>query len=511
MGEPSANTASSAPPATARCRTRLSGRMGTTSLVLSVLAFSAPIVTVSGYIAFAIGFVGEAAPLAWVIATVVLVVFSVGYTTMTRHIHRPGAFYAYISLGLGKTSGVGAAYLATVSYILIQTGVYAFAGVTVSQAIEHLGGPTIPWWACTAVAWVIITALGHFQIELSAKVLGTVMVVEVLLVVVFNAFTLAKGGMGGLSVQPLNPALFIGGGTGLALLFAFGNFIGFEATALYRDEVRTPSRTIPRATYLSAILIGGFYAVSAYSLVIAYGGDVKARASNDPTTMFNDALGQYVSHSLATATLLLVATSAMASVLSVHNVVARYLQNLAADHALPSFLAAVHPRHMSPYRASFATSIVIGALLIAGAAAIADPNLIIGGGSGVGTAGVLVLMAVVSVAVVRYFGRTGRPAGETLWKVTIAPVIASVTLTAVVVFAIVRFDLLVGGEPGERLWMLLILLAFPVAGSLVARYLKHRRPDLYQRLGRAEGDDVASDPTGESQAAAAAATQPASR
>ena len=91
---------------------------------------------------------------------------------------------------------------------------------------------------------------------------------------------------------------------------------------------------------------------------------------------------------------------------------------------------------------------------------------------------------------------------------TIAPIIASVTLAAVVVFAIVRFDLLVGGEPGERLWMLLILLAFPVAGSLVARYLKQRKPDLYQRLGRAEGDDVASDPTGESQAEAAATTHP---
>jgi amino acid transporter len=192
-------------------------------------------------------------------------------------------------------------------------------------------------------------------------------------------------------------------------------------------------------------------------------------------------------------------------VLSVHNVVARYLQNLAADHALPSFLSAVHPRHMSPYRASLATSIVVGVLLTTGAAFIADPNVIVGAGSGVGTAGVLVLMAVVSVAVVRYFARTGRPAGETQWTVTIAPIIAAVALTAVVVFAIVRFDLLVGGEPGERLWMLLILLAFPVAGSLVARYLRQRKPELYQRLGRAEGDDVASDPTGESQAETAVA------
>lgn len=485
--------------------TRLSGHLGTTSLVLSVLAFSAPIVTVSGYIAFAIGFVGEAAPLAWFVATAVLLVFSVGYTTMTRHIHRPGAFYAYISLGLGRVFGVGGAYLASISYILITVGIYTFSGVTISSTVEHFGGPSIPWWVCTALGWVVITILGHFQIELSAKVLGTVMVLEVILVAIFNVFTLAEGGANGLSIQPLNPTEFVGPGVGLALLFAFSNFIGFEATALYRDEVRTPSKTVPRATYLSVALIGAFYAISAYTLVIAYGlGAAGDRASTDPTTMFSDALGRYVSANLATATLVLVSTSALASVLSTHNVVARYLQNLGADRALPTVLAAVHPTHKSPYRASLVCSIIVGVLLIIAGATVPDVTVVIGAGSGIGTAGVLILMALVSLAVYRYFARTGRPADEGAWKVRIAPLIAFVCLTAVVVFAIVRFDLLVGGEPGQNLWMLLVLLAFLVAGAGVAYYMKQNRPELYQRLGRAEGDDVASDPTGEAQAEAAA-------
>jgi amino acid transporter len=482
--------------------TRLSGNLGATSLVLSVLAFSAPIVTVSGYIAFAIGFVGQSAPLAWVIATAVLSIFAVGYTTMTRHIPRPGAFYAYISVGLGKTPGLGGAYLATVSYMLITVGIYTFSGVMLSAAVKGLGGPSIPWWACTAAGWVLITVLGHFQIELSAKVLGTVMVLEVILVAVFNFFVLAKGGQSGLSAAPLDPTKFFNGGTGLALLFAFGNFIGFEATALYRDEVRNPSRTIPRATYLAVILIGGFYAISAYSLIIAYGGGAQERATNDPTTMFDHALATYVSSSLATVTLVLVATSALASVLSTHNVVARYLQNLGADHALPSFLAGVHPTHKSPYRASAANSIMVAALLTLAAVTIPDETTIIGAGSGIGTAGVLTLMAIVSFAVYRHFARTGRPANETIWRVTIAPLIATATLAAVVIFAIIRFDLLVGGEPGQNLWMLLVLVAFVAAGCVVAQYMKRNRPDLFARLGRAEGDDITTDPTGEAQAQA---------
>ncbi|KAA0084634.1 APC family permease [Mycolicibacterium sp. P9-64] len=480
--------------------TRLSGKLGTASLVLTVLAFSAPIVTVSGYIAFAIGFVGQAATLAWVVSTAVLLIFSVGYMTMTRHIQRPGAFYAYISLGLGRVFGVGSAFLATVSYILIAVGVYAFAGLMLSQTITHLGGPTIPWWAASAAGWVLITALGHFNVELSAKVLGTVMVLEVILVAIFNGFTLAKGGASGLSVEPLNPALFIGAGTGMALLFALGNFIGFEATALFRDEVREPAKTVPRATYLSVILIGVFYAISAYSMVIAYGGsDAGQRAIDDPTTMFSDAMARYVSPTLSTITLVLVATSALASVLSVHNVVARYLQNLSADHALPFYLAAVHPRHKSPYRASFASSVIMAVLLIVAGLFMPAP-LIQGTGSGLGTAGVLILMAFVSVAVIRYFARTGVPVGESKWKVTIAPIIAAVAMGAVVIFGIIRFDLLVGGEPGENLWMLLVLLAFLLAGCLVALHLKRNKPELYRGLGRAVGDDPTTDPTGEAQA-----------
>src|SRR5262245_5236386 len=103
---------------------RLTAHMGSAELVLSVLAFSAPIVTVSRYIAFAIAAVGQGAPLAWVVATVVLFIFSVGYTTMTQHVPRPGAFYAYITVGLGRIPGVGSAFLATVSYIAILTGFY---------------------------------------------------------------------------------------------------------------------------------------------------------------------------------------------------------------------------------------------------------------------------------------------------------------------------------------------------------------------------------------------------
>ncbi len=43
---------------------------------------------------------------------------------------------------------------------------------------------------------------------------------------------------------------------GSVLALAFGAFIGFEATAIYREEARTPNRTVPRATYVAVGFLG---------------------------------------------------------------------------------------------------------------------------------------------------------------------------------------------------------------------------------------------------------------
>jgi amino acid transporter len=500
------STPVSAAPSSGKSEERLSGNLGTLSLVLTVLAFSAPIVTVAGYLSFAIGFVGESAPIAWIVSTVVLSVFSIGYMTMTKHIPRPGAFYAYISLGLGKVLGVGAAYLATISYLLNGVGFYAFAGITISALVEGFNGPKLPWWLCAALVWVIVGVLGHFHIDLSAKVLGIVMAFEVIVVMIFDIVTLVKGGDGGLTLKPLDPTHFINGGTGIALLFALGNFLGFEATALYRDEVRTPNKTIPRATFASVIFIGLFYAFSAYMLISAFGSRAQAVASSGPSTMFYDALTRFVGPGILQVTTILVTTSALAGVLSIHNVTTRYLFNLSADHALPRYLSAVHPRHKSPYRASFTTAVISAAILAPFAATPIDPSFVQGAGSGISTAGVLILMVLVSLAVFAWFRRTGVPSSERAWKVFVAPIVSIVIVGAVVIFAIARFDLLVGGAPGQYLWMLLVLVAFLAAGCWVALYFRRNRPDWYARLGRAseaEVDAYAAAAAGEKTAAMA--------
>lgn len=469
-------------------RTDLTGSMRTTSLVLSVLAFSAPLVTVAGYLVFVIAPVGQSAPISWVIATIVLLIFSVGYTTMTRHIPRPGAFYAYISAAFGRTPGVGAAYLATLSYILIAGGLYIFAGITISGVISGLSGAQTPWWLWTLVTLALINVLGYFNIDLSAKVLVVVMSIEVIIVVIFDIFVFAKGGAHGLTLKPLDIGAFLNPGAGVALLIAFGNFLGFEATALFRDEVKNPNKTVPRATYVSALFIGILYAVSGYALISAYGSSAVHEATSNPSEMFANALNQFVLPGSAAFVNIIVATSAIASLLAVHNVSARYLFNLGVDRALPGYVGHVNPRRQAPSRASMAVGVVLLVLLVAFGAPFAiagtDPSVLVGAGSGVGSAGVLLLMAVVSLAAIVWFGRTGVPKSENAWKVYIAPAIAFLSLAGMVAFGLVRFDVLVGGAPGQYSWLIGVLVGVFVAGCVVALVLKRTRPDVYALLGR---------------------------
>lgn len=99
-----------------------------------------------------------------------------------------------------------------------------------------------------------MTALGHFNIDLSRNVLGVLLIGEVAIVLALDAAVIFTGGNEGLSTGIVTPAQIVSGATGIALLFAILSFIGFEATAMFRDGAREPLRTIPRATYLAVIV-----------------------------------------------------------------------------------------------------------------------------------------------------------------------------------------------------------------------------------------------------------------
>lgn len=467
---------------------RLRGNMGVGELVMSVLAFSAPLTTVAGFVPVLLMFGGNTGSAIYIVATLLLLLFSVGFTVMSRTVPNPGGFYAFVTAGLGRPAGLGGAFLATFGYAVI--GFYAplFFAVTIqSYVTDNLNGPHIAWYWYALAIVAVTTALAYRRIDLSAKVLTAVMVLEVVIVLAFDVTAFFHGGPVDGGGASLSMPWVTDSNIGVALLFVVGNFFGFEATVVFREEVKDPDKTIPRATFLAVTGIGVFYAVAAWAYVVYFGaGKVQGAAEANPAGIFTDAMTDLVGKTVVDVVTVLLMTSILASMLSIQNVAARYLYSLGTDGVLPTTLGKVHPRHGSPF---------VSASLIGGLWAIAvvvfavlgsSPDSLYAKASGIGTFAVLLLLLAASVAVFAYFRRNPSATEASLWKSAVAPVLATAGLAVLTWLAIDNYSELLGDTGLLTKAFLVGTFALFVAGAIVACVLRRTRPEVYQRIGRQE-------------------------
>lgn len=452
----------------------LRGRLGTGSIVFMVIAAAAPLTVVGGNVPLAVaGGPGAGAPVGFALASLLLLVFAVGFVTMTPHIPQAGAFYAYATRGLGGRVGVGTAAVALVTYTAIQVGVYGYLGGAVNDALGLFSGPTgMPWWVWSVLAVGAVALLGYRHIELSSKVLGVALVLEIAVVVVLDAVVFARGGAHGITGTSFTPHAALDGPLGIAVLFALTGFIGFEATAVFRDEARAPERTIPRATYLAVLIIGGFYTVSCWALVLAAGtqdaGKVAQRTVDGRGNMLMDTAQAYVGTTLRDLMQVLLLSSLFACVLSFHNVIARYTFALSRHGLLPGPLGTVHPHHRSPSVSSVAQSLTALVLVAACALCRLDPLAgVFSSMAAISTVGMVALMLLTSVAVVVFFARNPSLVRNRVWQTRLAPSLAVLGLLVGMWLVLTNFTLVTGGGP--LLSTVLALIPFAALAAGIAR------------------------------------------
>jgi amino acid transporter len=463
--------------------TRLSGTLGSTAIVFMVVAAAAPLTIIGGVapIGFLLGN-GAGFPALYIVAAVVLVFFAVGLSAMSRYIPRPGAFFTYIGNGLSRGWGLGAAFLAIITYLGVQLAVFAFIGAIVQSTLVSLGGPDIVWWVWSLIAVAIVGVLGFRRIGLSSKVLAVLLVAEVGIILLLDIAIIVQGGAAGLSLEPFTPQAIFSGNLGVGLMFAVAGFVGFEATAIFRDEAREPARTIPRATYTAVAGIGLFYALSSWAIVMAWGvDDIVAVAGEDPEGLLFATTERYLGPVAGVAVQVLLITSLLACVISFHNVVARYFHALGSAGALPVSLGRRHGAHGSPHIASVSQTVLIVLILAAMILLGLDPVLeIFTWLSGSTTLGALVLMALTCIAVIVYFRRTR--VDRRAWQTFIAPSLGMIGLAVILAVVIANLPTLVGGSVAVALVIGAVIVVCLVAGLVVAGVLRTRRPAAYAKL-----------------------------
>ncbi|CAL9397949.1 hypothetical protein SUDANB120_01400 [Streptomyces sp. enrichment culture] len=469
------------------------GRLGTAGLLLSVLAASAPLMVVAGVMPTTFGVMGIVGqPLLFVILGLVLALFSVGYAEMSRHVHNAGAFYAYIARGLGPTAGTGASLVALVAYSAMQVGVYGILGFEVSGLFATYLGTELAWWIPALAAVAVTGGLGWLKIDLNARVLGVLLLIECVLVVVFDVAALAEPGPEGVSLHAFDPATLGGAGLGTALCFCIAAFVGFEQSPVYAEETSRPHIVVSRVMFLAVGFVALFFAVSSWALTVATGPSevVKTSAEAGPGLLFQ--LTEARLGSTFTDVLhVLFVTGIFAAMISFHNVVARYAFAMGREGLLPAAFGRTNPGTGAPGTGSLMQTAVAAVVVLAFAVTDDNPagdptapvlHLFTWMGS-VGALGVTLLMSAASFAVIAFFVRRGT-AGAQLWRL-VAAGLAGTALLGIAVYTVKDFGVLVGAGEGSVLgWMLPAVIGLAAAGGLAyGAVLRVRRPEVHARIG----------------------------
>ncbi len=446
---------------------KLRGNLGVASIVFMVVAAAAPLGVIGGVVPLGLASGnGAGFPATFVISTLILLLFSVGFTAMTPFVTEAGAFFSYVRQSLGFPTGIGIAFVAIVTYVAIEAGVYGLIGPAGIGVVELLGGPTLPWWLFAVAAFVVTTYLGYRNIELSSKVLAVLLTAEIAIIAVLDAVIVARGGAHGLSAGIVTPDAVFSGSLGVGLLFAIISYVGFEATAIFRDEARDPERTIPRATYLALVLIGVFYTVTSWALISGWGDEAAVTQATDAGgTFLGDTAARYIGVFGADLITVLYFTSLFACILAFHNVVSRYVFALSQRNVLPESLSRPHPKHGSPHRASLWISGFVAVSVLLAVLFDLDPaGQFYTWFAGATTVGVVVLMIATSVAVLVFFARDRR--GHSVWRVWIAPAAGLLGLLTALALILSNLSDLVGGS-GVLAWVIVSLLAAAFVAGVV--------------------------------------------
>jgi amino acid transporter len=468
-------------------RTLARNRLGIPAVVFFVLSAATPLTVVAGVITtgYAVtGVIGQ--PVAFIAIALLLALFSVGYVAMSRHITNAGAFYTYVTHGLGKPAGVAAAWMALLAYNALQVGLYGIVGVAAAPQLEQWFGITPQWWIIALIAWAIVAVLGVLRVDVNGRVLAVLLVSEIAIILIYALANVANPADGNITFDTLAVRNLLQSGVGAILVLAILGFVGFEASVVFSEESRNPRRTVQMATYVAIAVIGLVYVLSSWAMSVATGPDniVPFTQENQAGTIFVLADMNLGSTWVEIGETLFV-TSVLAAMISFHNTCARYGFALGRERVLLGALGQTSARSGAPIVASIIQSAIGLAVIVIYAALGLDPlvQLFFYAGT-TGGFGVLTLITITAIAIVGFFLRV--PSGESAWRRVIAPVLSVIALVCVVILAVANYDILVGVAPDDPLrWILPGL--FVVAGGLGvawAMFLRGSRADVYETIGR---------------------------
>jgi amino acid transporter len=494
------------------------GAVGIFGVLFMAVANAAPITAMTGNTPLAIGYGnGIGAPAGFLVATVVLTLFTVGFVSMARYITTAGAFYGFITHGLGQVWGMTAGALATMAYVVFEGSLIGIFAYFSNHALNQWFGWHINWLILALIAIAVIGIFGFYDINIAAAVLGVTLVAEIVLLSALSLSVLfSGGGPDGLVLQAINPANAFkslptgGGGIGalidgkavaagsaaIGLFFAFWSWVGYETTAVYGEESRNPKRIVPKATLIAVVGLGLFYTFVSWMVIAGNGKKVSIEKSNTDSIglwvdLAKDKLGgNYVGNIY----LFLIVMGSFACGLAFHNAASRYLYAIGREVPITrNTLGATHGTHQTPHISSMVQSGITLVLTVLfyvfttnGSDAFKGAYVYEYGLLAIlGTMAILIVQAITSLAVIWYFHVKKAQPGNIL-TTGVIPALGGLGMLYVVWLLIDNIKFAGGAGSAAPFFTAIpyLVVLTALVGLVGVLWLRARNKPVYEAIGR---------------------------
>jgi amino acid transporter len=299
---------------------------------------------------------GVSAPLAYLLAFLIVLMLGVGLTQLARHLPSAGGYYTYVSRTVHPRAGFMTAWL----FFLYAPATPAFSlammGFVIEKSLGAEFGIVFPWWLFLLLGAAFTFWVTYRGIEISAAALVILGVLEMGIVLLLAAWGLFVPGLGGVDFSVFSPANVVTGrgSFSLGVIFSIFALTGWEGVAPLAEESANPRRVVPQALVGTIIIMGLFLVFTSWGILTGWGiQDLQAvtNAGERPPFELPIVLAKrFWGHGWIVLLFALLNSMAAVSVASTL-VSTRMWYSMARSGSLPAWLSTVHARHQTPVNA----------------------------------------------------------------------------------------------------------------------------------------------------------------
>jgi amino acid transporter len=350
------------------------------------------------------GSAGNGSWLAYLFATVGLMLVGVNINQFAKRSASPGSLYAYITNGMGVSYGFFAGWCSIVAYLF--TAVSVLAG-SVNYALILFDKVNIHVHATLLFSVGALGAgfMSYKDIKLSTRVMLWLEAISMAMIVVLGVIIFAKRGtiidtqqikLEGLDFNSLK----------LGLILAVFSYVGYESSTALGDEASNPLKNIPRAVLLSPLISGIFFMFATYFTVLGFHA-MDGKKLSDSIAPLNDLATANGMEWFGVIISFGAVISMFACTLASINAGARVIFMMGRHGILHPHLAKTHKTNKTPHYAiifAAGVTLIIPAICRYYGMAVLD---IFNDISTVATYGFLIIYVLISIAAPIYLKRIG--------------------------------------------------------------------------------------------------------